>query len=90
MADLTEPLTLTNIAATNNHIGVQADFANGLYGENPPVDICAAVINVEITSNITVAAVYRNSIHFRTPRMYTLWMYPAAAPKTDPNYTGNE
>jgi gliding motility-associated-like protein len=78
--------TITNVQAINNYIGVQADFSNGLYGENPPVDICAAVQNVDITSNIVVSTRFRNSIHFRTPRMYTLWMFPAVNPKTDPNY----
>ncbi len=86
MADGTEPLTLTNISAVNNSFPTQADFSNGLYGELPPVDICAAVLNVEVTSNLLIEHRYRNSIYFRIPRMSTLWMYPAAVPKTEPDY----
>ncbi len=86
MQDGTEPLTLTNISAVNNAYPTQADFSNGLYGENPPTDICAAVLNVEVTSNLVISHRYRNSIYFRTPRMSMLWMYPAPVPKTEPDY----
>ena len=41
-----------NVQAVNNYIAVQADFVNGLYGEIPPVDICAAVENVTVEYNI--------------------------------------
>jgi len=85
MQDLTEP-DFADVSAVNNSYPTQADFTNGLYGENPPVDICAAVLNVEVTSNIIIASRYRNSMHFRIPRMNTLWMYPAPTPKTDPDY----
>src|SRR5450759_4244849 len=50
-----------NTQAYNNYIAVQADFSNGLYGEIPPVDICAAVINVDVASNIVITQRYRNS-----------------------------
>ncbi len=86
MQDGTEPLTLTNIGAVNNAYPTQADFSNGLYGENPPVDICAAVLNVSVTSNLLISARYRNSIYFHVPRMSTLWMYPSPVPKTEPDY----
>ncbi|MCK9629845.1 MAG: hypothetical protein M0R37_14815, partial [Bacteroidales bacterium] len=62
---LTGPVepNFTNVSAVNNYIAVAADFTNGLYGENPPIDICAQVINVEIEYNITLSQRYRNSIH---------------------------
>ena len=85
MQDGTEP-SIPTISAVNNAYPTQSDFSNGLYGENPPVDICAAVMNVSVTSNLLISSRYRNSIYFRTPRMNTLWMYPAPVPKTEPDY----
>ena len=84
MADLTEPNFL-NISAVNNYIAVPADFSNGLYGENPPVDICAKVENVEVSYNVVVSHAYRNSIHYALPKAYITWQYPLDNPKTQPN-----
>jgi hypothetical protein len=61
MADLTEP-DFVNVIAVNNYIAVASDFANGLYGEIPPNDLCSPVENVEVEYNTTITQRYRNSI----------------------------
>ena len=76
-----EPV-FTNVQAVNNYIATTADFNNGLYGENPPVDICAQVVDVEVEYNIGISKRYRNSIHYAAPRVWIRWENPAAAPAT--------
>jgi len=85
---LTGPVepSFAGVQAFNNYIAVQADFSNGLYGELPPVDICAAVLSVDVASNITMTQRYRNSIHYLTPKLYLTWMYPLDVPKSQPFY----
>ena len=78
---------ISNVQARNNYIAVAADFTNGLYGENPPIDICAQVINVEIEYNITLSQRYRNSIHYSLPIAWFQWQYPAVTPVTYPPFT---
>ncbi|MCK5136464.1 MAG: PKD domain-containing protein [Bacteroidales bacterium] len=75
------------VQAYNNYIAIAGDFTNGLYGENPPKDICAAVENVEVEMNLILSKRYRNSIHYATPRAYISWEYPSDNPKTQPFFT---
>jgi hypothetical protein len=73
---------IVNIQAVNNYVAVAGDFFNGLYGELPPVDICAPVLSVQTQYNITITQRYRNSINFAAPLIYERWMYPSDTPKT--------
>jgi PKD repeat protein len=72
----------TNIQAVNNYIATASDFSNGLYGELAPVDICAPVVDVQVESNIVMSRRYRNSIHYALPKIWILWEYPNAFPRT--------
>ena len=76
-----EPV-ITNVQAVNNYIATSADFSNGLYGELAPVDICAAVLDVQVESNIVMSRRYRNSIHYALPKVWIQWEYPNAFPRT--------
>jgi hypothetical protein len=78
---------ISNVQAFNNYIAVAADFSNGLYGEIPPIDICATVENVQVEYNITVTARYRNSIHFSIPIALIQWQYPAVTPVVYPVFS---
>jgi PKD repeat protein len=72
----------TGVQAVNNYIATSSDFSNGLYGELAPVDICAAVVDVQVESNIVMSRRYRNSIHYSLPKVWILWEYPNAFPRT--------
>jgi hypothetical protein len=73
---------IVNVQAINNYFALAADIISGVTGENPPKDICAPVLNVEVESNIFVTSRFRNSIHFVTPLVYIRWTYPLDIPKT--------
>ncbi len=77
----------TNVQAVNNYIAIAADFTNGLYGELPPSDICSPVLDVQVESNIIMSRRYRNSIHYALPKIWILWEYPNAFPRTLAFYT---
>jgi hypothetical protein len=66
--------------AVNNWIITEDDFINGLFGELPPVDICAAVLDVDIEYNFTMTRRARYSIHYAAPRGRVLWQVPLFTP----------
>ncbi|MGF1587444.1 MAG: hypothetical protein ACFCUM_19160 [Bacteroidales bacterium] len=68
-----------NIKAVNNHIIEESDFTSGLYGENPPIDLCAPVQDVEIEYNMSFSRRARNSIHYAAPRARIVWESPDVA-----------
>ena len=74
--------SFTDVSAINNYIADDSDFINGLYGENPPTDICAAVEDVEVEYNVILSKRYRNSIHYATVKCQVRWEAPNALPRT--------
>jgi hypothetical protein len=67
---------LVSVQAVNNYVAVAGDFSNGLSGAVPAPNICAPVVNVSVTYQMTVVQRYRNSVNYATPR------YPIFFPRT--------
>jgi hypothetical protein len=68
--------------AVNNWIFTEDDIVNGLFGENPPVDVCAPVENVEVEYNFTMTRRARYSMHYpatNNPRVRVAWQAPGTS-----------